>query len=68
MGTILIALAAFMLGVLITSLLALGAIAILYREAAAMVDSYMNAVPGARIPRGSRDWRPLIIAGGGAGV
>lgn len=68
MGTVLIALGAFTLGVVITGLFALGVIAILYREAEAMVDSYMNAVPGSRIPEGRRDWRPRIVAGGGAGV
>lgn len=33
-----------------------------------MVDSYMNAIPGARIAERRRDWRPRIVATGGGGV
>lgn len=65
---ILIAMTSFALGALITGVCALGVIGILYREAASMVDSYVNREPLRAVSphlRGRAGWTPHIVAGGG---
>lgn len=62
-SVIAIAIVSFVLGVLLAGSVALGVIAILYREAADMVDSYMNAAarPAFAGRVGHRDSRPRIV-------
>ncbi len=64
MGSVIaIAIVSFMLGALVAGSVALGVIAILYREAADMVDSYMSAAtsPAFAGRAGHQDWRPRIV-------